>query len=384
MSKPCTTEERKSQARADQVFSLPSFLLDCDTELTDVKVSYQTWGTLNEEADNAFVVFHSLTGDANAKGWWPELIGPGCAVDTDRYFVICANLLGSCYGTTGPTSINPTTGEPWRADFPLVSVRDNVRLQRALVAHLGVKRVACVLGGSLGGMLALEWAVMDPTLGSVVAVATSGRHSAWCIAWSEAQRQAIYADPQWNDGYYAPDRPPAGGLAAARMMAMLSYRNPASFAQRFGREAPPVSSSTAEYSVQSYLHHQGSKLVDRFDANSYVRLSQTANSHDLSRDRGEYKDVLASIEQPVLVVGIDSDVLFPVEEQRELAEFIPNASLRVLSSTHGHDAFLLEGKALNQAVTSWLDARSGRNPNRNSGARSESKRPQKTSACISI
>lgn len=357
-------------------FELGDFALESGAVLPETRLAYQTWGHLNERRDNAVVVFHSLTGDADVTAWWSGLFGPGKAVDPEHHFVICANLLGSCYGSTGPTSINPATGRPWQASFPDVTVRDNVRAQQQLCAHLGVERVDMVIGGSLGGMLALQWAAWDPSVRRVVAVATSAAHSAWCIAWSESQRQAIYADPAWNDGFYAPDRPPAAGLAAARMMAMLSYRNPASFEQRFGREparaegsAPAVTATQGTrptYSVQSYLHHQGRKLVGRFDANSYVCLTHMANSHDLgleptpsAPDRAavapESAKKSARLEQPVLLVGIPSDILFPMADIEALAAQLERAEVATLSSPHGHDGFLLDADRLSAIIRDWSD-----------------------------
>lgn len=344
---------------------IDSVELESGRVLQNVQVAYQTWGTLNAERNNAVVVFHSMTGDSNAASWWGSILGPGRAICTRTQFVICANLLGSCYGTSGPTSINPTTGVAYGSDFPVCTVRDQVQVQRRLLSSLGVRGVECVIGGSLGGFMALEWAVLDPTVKKVVAVTTSGRHSAWCIAWTETQRQAIYADPNWNGGHYTADAPPKAGLAGARMIAMLSYRNPASFTTRFGREKILVDASAEDqksaeiapeepFSVESYLRYQGQKLVDRFDANSYVRLTQTSNSHDLSRGRGPYLEVLRSIKAQVLVVGVDTDILFPLEEQLELAENIPGAELAVIESPHGHDAFLLEGDTLNGIIKKWF------------------------------
>ena len=333
-----------------------------------VTLAYRTWGRLNAARDNAVVVCHSLTGDADAATWWAPLIGQGKAIDPDRHFIVCANLIGSCYGSTGPVSQRPDVGKAWQADFPEISVRDNVRAQQRLLRQLGVTRVELTIGGSLGGMLALEWAVLDPTVHRVVLVATSHAHSAWCIAWSEAQRQAITADPDWKGGFYAPDRPPAAGLAAARMMAMLSYRNPASFEERFGRTLQPaqpgIPTGSAEesaqkplFAVQSYLHYQGSKLVERFDANSYIRLTRMANTHDVGAGRGGAEKVLGSLEQDVLVVGITTDVLFPLAEQRTLARLLPKGTLRVLDSPHGHDAFLLEADRLELLIRRWLAER---------------------------
>ena len=342
-----------------------SVRLEDGTTLRDVDMAYRTWGELNAARDNVIVVCHSLTGDCNAAEWWAPMIGRGRALDTNTHFVVCVNLLGSCYGTTGPTSIDPGSGRPYASSFPIPTVRDNVVLQRRLLDELGVTGIEVAIGGSLGGMIVLEWALMDRSLKRVVAIATSGRHSAWCIAWSEAQRQAIYADPNWNGGNYSVGSPPGAGLATARMMAMLSYRNQTSFSDRFGRDR--ILEQEA-FSVESYLRHQGKRLVERFDANCYVRLSQTTNSHDVARGRGPtrsqgpesrqsqriYEQVLASIEQEVLVVGISSDVLFPVVEQEELAFHIPRAELEILNSTHGHDAFLLEAERLNRKVKRWL------------------------------
>lgn len=348
---------------------LDSFTLESGFVLRQVEVAYRTWGTLNETGDNAVVVFHSMTGDSDATSWWGSLVGPDRAVCTLSNFVICANLLGSCYGTTGPTSLNPDTGETYRASFPICTVRDQVRLHLELVEYLGVQQVRQVVGGSLGGFMALEWAVLDPNVAEVIAVATSGRHSAWCIGWTEVQRQAIYADPNWNGGFYTSEVQPDAGLATARMMAMMSYRNTSSFGARFGRAAAAEKDNTdslraaapsippetrANFSVETYLRYQGQKLVSRFDANSYVRLTQTSNSHDLARDRGEYIDVLGSIKARVLVVGVDTDILFPLEEQKELAQAIPQATLEVITSPHGHDGFLLEGDTLNHIVKNWL------------------------------
>ena len=332
--------------------SFSRFQLEDGTTLNDVNVAYRTWGKLNASKDNAVVVCHSLSGDSNVDAWWTPLIGPGRALCTDQYFVVCANLLGSCYGTTGPTSINSETGQPYASSFPVPTIRDNVRLQQRLLDRLGVRQLEMVIGGSIGGMIAIEFALMEPTLKRLVAVATSGRHSAWCIGWTEAQRQAIYADPDWKGGNYSPDRPPIAGLASARMMAMLSYRTPASFSERFGREV--MTSAGETFLVESYLRYQGDKLVHRFDANSYVRLTQTSNSHDVARNRGKYEDILGSVRQQTLIVGVDTDILFPLNEQQELARCIPDAELAVLRSPHGHDAFLLEGAKLNSVVQSWM------------------------------
>ena len=328
------------------------FRLESGALLEQVDVAFQTWGSLNAACDNCIVVCHSLSGDSDVTSWWLPLIGPGKALDTEHFFVVCANLLGSCYGTTGPSSDNPITGRPYQSDFPVPTIRDNVRLQQYLLTRLGVTGIQLVIGGSIGGMVALEFSIMDERVKRLAAIATSGRHSAWCIGWTEAQRQAIYSDPNWSNGYYSTENPPNVGLASARMIAMLSYRNQQSFSTRFGREMQ--SESEPSFAVQSYLNYQGEKLARRFDANSYVRLTQTSNSHDVARGRDSYETVLSDVSQPTLFVGVDTDLLFPIAEQEELARLIPNAELQVIRSSHGHDAFLLEGNTLNSMVADWL------------------------------
>ncbi|MBD1911119.1 MULTISPECIES: homoserine O-acetyltransferase [unclassified Leptolyngbya] len=325
-------------------------LLESGVSLPQVEVAYRTWGKLNASGDNAVLVCHALTGGADVDQWWAPLLGPGCCLDPEQDFVICSNILGSCYGTTGPTSIAPNTGQSYGPTFPAITVRDMVQVQARLIQGLGVRSLRMVIGGSLGGMQVLEWALLYPEMvQSLVPIATSGRHSAWCIGLSEAQRQAIYTDPNWQGGYYERDRPPAKGLAVARMMAMSMYRSWASFEDRFSRQ---LAQDVAEepFAVIRYLHHHGDKLVNRFDANTYVTLTQAMDRHDVGRDRGDYAAVLNCIHQPTLVVAIDSDVLYPPMEQQELATYIPNAELVCISSRHGHDAFLIEMDVLNSHI----------------------------------
>jgi homoserine O-acetyltransferase len=324
--------------------------LELGGRLPGLRVAYRTWGTLDAAGENAVVVCHALTGSADADLWWTRLFGPGRALDPDRDFVVCSNILGSCYGTTGPAELDPSTGRPWLGTFPAVTIRDMVRAQHALATALGVKRIRMVIGGSLGGMQVLEWALLYPELvESAVFVASTARHSAWCIGLSEAQRQAIYADPRWMGGRYDPADPPAAGLAAARMMAMLSYRSQPSFEMRFARR--PQTEDL--YAIESYLRYQGQQLVERFDPATYVALTRAMDTHDVSRGRGDFEDVLRSIRQPVLVVSIDSDVLYWPWEQREVATLVPNARLAVMDSPHGHDAFLIDVDRLNDMVTDF-------------------------------
>lgn len=330
---------------------VPELPLERGGVLYQVPVVYRTWGTLNAAADNAVVVCHALTGDVHVDAWWGPLLAPGGALDPADHFIVAANVLGSPYGTASPLTTNPATGQPYGPDFPEVTIRDTVRAHRYVLDHLGVQQVACAIGGSMGGMQVLEWAFEGDFVRSLVPVAVGGRHSAWCIGWSEAQRQAIYADPKWQGGAYPPDDPPVAGLSAARMSAMVSYRSRASFAERFGRDH--MDTPEAPFAVESYLRYQGQKLADRFDPACYVELTRQMDSHDVARGRGAYRDVLRQIAQPTLVVGIDSDVLYPLEEQEELVEHLPNAELAVLSSPHGHDAFLIALGALNAFIRSW-------------------------------
>ncbi|NBC16248.1 MAG: homoserine O-acetyltransferase [Bacteroidetes bacterium] len=337
------------------ILTLDTFTTEGGATLRDVPVAYDAWGALDDDGRNAIVVCHALTGSADASDWWGPLIGPGRPLDTDRFFVICLNVPGSPYGTVSPVTPNPDTGQLYGADFPVFTTRDTVALHRAALDRLGVRQVQLALGGSMGGMHVLEWAFEGDFVRALCPIAVGGRHSAWCIAWSEAQRQAIYADPHWQDGRYPPDAPPTAGLSAARMMAMVSYRSHPSFQARFGRERmAPNGTATPPFSVESYLRYQGEKLVDRFDANCYVHLTQQMDSHDVARGRGDYPDVLRRITQPTLVLGIDSDVLYPLAEQKELAEHLPDATLEIIPSPHGHDAFLIEFDTLSTHLHSWI------------------------------
>lgn len=325
-----------------------ALVLESGERLDGVRIAYRTWGDPANAADNAVMICHALTGSADVDAWWPDIVGEGRAFDPRRDFIVCSNILGSCYGTTGPVSLRPGTGRRYRAAFPQVTVRDMVEAQRHLLDHLGIQRLAVVTGPSLGGMQALEWAAMYPErVERVVPIGVGGRHSAWCIAMSEAQRQAIYADPNWCDGHYADHATPGQGLAAARMMAVCTYRSWASFERRFGREVR----EDGELQMRSYLRHQGCKINERFDAVTYVRLTQAMNDYDLARGRGEYPSALACIRQPALVVSISSDVLYPPHEQRLLAEALPNARYEILDSAEGHDGFLIQSAELGDLIS---------------------------------
>jgi homoserine O-acetyltransferase len=336
-----------------QFWEAGNFALESGTVLPSVTVAYRTWGRLNEAANNAVLVCHALTGDANVDGWWGEAIGPGAGIDTDRYFVVASNVLGGCYGTTGPTSVDPATGDRYGPDFPDLTIRDMVRLQRALVARLGIRRLVTVVGGSMGGMQVLEWAAGYPDIvDTAIPISIGADHSPWCIGVSEVQRNAVAADPKWRDGRYDPAEPPTAGLALARQIAIISYRSPDSFDAKFGRRA-----TDGGYDVSSYLEYQGSVLVDRFDANTYMTLTRAMDTHDVGRDRGGIAAALGRLTMPVLVIGISSDVLYPVAEQRRLAKLVPNAKYVELDVPHGHDGFLIEHQAVGTEVQRFLAAR---------------------------
>ncbi len=329
-----------------------SFVLESGERLRGVEIAYRTWGALSPTRDNAVVVCHALTGSADVDRWWGRLLGGGRALDPEVDFVVAANLLGSCYGTTGPLSPRAGAGprapgdSRWAGDFPAITVRDQVRLQGRLLDALAVERVRLVVGGSLGGMQALEWGLLDRARVAALAVLSApARHGPWGIALSELARRALLLDPKFRGGHYPEDDPPVAGLALARAIAMTSYRSRPGFEQRFGRDRREGS-----FEVARYLEHQGRKLVSRFDANSYLTLLGAMDSHDLARDRGSLENVLRGLDLPVLVLGSSTDVLYPVAEQLELATLLPAAEYVELASAHGHDAFLIEQEAVNRIL----------------------------------
>ncbi len=318
--------------------------------LPELQIAYRTWGRLNEAGDNAILICHGLTGSADADMWWKEMFGRGSAFDEETDFIISTNALGSCYGSTGPVSLNPETNRHYGASFPLITIRDMIHAQKRLMEFLEVRKIKMVIGGSLGGMQALEWAVMFPDMvESVVTISASGRHSAWCIGISEAQRHAIYADADFQNGNYDLDKQPKKGLTAARMMAMITYRSKQIFDERFARRLQ----ANDLYEVESYLRYQGQKLVDRFDANTYIALTKAMDAHDVARNRGDYETVLAQLDAPTLVISADSDCLYLPEEQEELARLIPNAELATMHTPNGHDAFLIDIPEVAQLVTDF-------------------------------
>ncbi|HSE42140.1 MAG TPA: homoserine O-acetyltransferase [Acidobacteriota bacterium] len=330
-------------------------ILESGAYLDPVHVAYETYGSLNADGTNAILICHALTANAHAagkhthndktSGWWDSLIGPGRAFDTDHYFVVCPNILGSCYGTTGPASLNPSTGELYRQEFPQFTIRDLVAVQKRLLDFLDVQELVTISGSSLGGMQVLEWPLMYPEFcKSIIPISTAARQTAWCIALNTAARTAIMNDPDWNDGEY--ELQPSRGLSLARMIGMISYRSGAEFEARFGSD---------RYQIQNYLSYQGEKLVSRFDANTYLYLTLAMDSHDITRGRDTLAKVLADINCPVCCIGFSSDVRYPVSDQQELVDHMPNAQLHVLNSIHGHDAFLIEFDAMSKVITTFLE-----------------------------
>lgn len=341
-----------------QWIALPEPLaLEAGGVLPDVRMAYETWGTLDATASNAVLVLHAATGDSHVTGpagpghptpgWWASLIGPGRALDPDRWFVVAPNVVGGCQGSTGPSSTAPD-GQPWGSRFPIVTPRDTVAAETVLADALGIDRWACVIGGSMGGMRALEWAATEPErVERLMVLAAPAASTAEQIAWSACQLAAIQADPGWRGGDYYDAPPGAGphrGLAVARRMAHLSYRSPAELQARFGRSPQPGEDPLhgGRYAVESYLDHHGDKLVRRFDAGSYVRLTEMMNAHDVGRGRGGVPAALARIRAATTVVAVSSDRLYPVADQQKLASGIRGAALATIDSPYGHDGFLIE------------------------------------------
>lgn len=336
-----------------------TFALESGSSLPNASLHYALYGKLNEARDNAILVCHALTGSARVADWWPDLFRDGHPLDIGKHCVIGINVLGSCYGSTGPQSANPATGKPYGAEFPVVSIRDIVRAQSQLIAHLGIAQLRAVLGGSIGGMQALRWAVDYPERVAGCFAVGAAPLSAMGLALNHLQREIIRLDPAWHAGSYDAAHPPTRGLALARGLATCTYKSPALFTERFGRKTDraggnPIESHAAAYDVAGYLEYQGRIFNERFDANSYIVISRAMDSFDLSRGYLSEADALARIRARVLVVGISSDWLFPAAEVRELAERIQNADVVCnyieLHSDHGHDAFLAEASNIRPLI----------------------------------
>ncbi|APT93161.1 homoserine acetyltransferase [Corynebacterium phocae] len=335
---------------------------EAGVDIPGLEIAHQTWGEFT--GDNAILVEHALTGDADAATWWSEVIGPGKALDTDHWFIICTNVLGGCSGSTGPSSPHPD-GRPWGSRFPAISIRDQVHAEKMFLDHLGIEKLHAVIGGSLGGARTLEWAALYPEMvGAACVIAVSARASGWQIGIQTAQIQSIVGDPFWQNGdYYATGKRPDAGLAAARKLAHLTYRGELEIDERFGATAQqgenplgPFRRDDQRFAVNSYLEYQGRKLVDRFDAGSYVALTEALNRHDIGRGRGGLNKALAAIEVPTMVVGVGTDILYPYHQQEHLSRNLGNLlGMAKINSPVGHDAFLTEARQMEHILRNFLN-----------------------------
>lgn len=333
-------------------------ILESREKLGPITVAYETYGKLNDQKSNAILILHALSGDAHAAGfhkgdekpgWWEDMIGPGKAFDTNKYFIICSNILGGCKGTTGPCSINPETGTKFGLDFPTITVSDMVNVQRHLIDHLNIDHLLSVAGGSMGGMQALEWLVSYPDrLKSAIVIATAPKHSPQQIAFNEVGRQAIMADPHWKEGHYYGGPSPAKGLSVARMIGHITYMSEVSMAEKFGRRLGDKDKShkfSTGFEVEEYLHQRGDHFVKRFDANSYLYITNAIDSFDVSRGKALH-EVFKGLQAKILVLAFKSDWLYPASQSREIVRACKLAGVDTtyceIESTYGHDAFLLE------------------------------------------
>jgi len=318
--------------------------------LPDLEIVYQTWGKLNTEADNVIWVCHALTANSDVESWWPGMVGKGQLFDPDKYFIVCANVLGSCYGTTGPASVNPLTGNQWLKSFPLITIRDLVNVHEILRKHLNINHIHSVIGASIGGFQSLEYSIMYPDIVKrLVFVASSAKQSPWAIAFSESQRMAMEADCSFTENH-----PDGGkkGLKAARSIALLSYRNPAAYnATQIEQDDEKLSS----FRAASYQVYQGDKLVKRFNPYSYYCLVNLSDTHNTGRGRGGSAKALGSIKAKTLCIGITSDILFPVEEQKYVADNVPDAQYVEIDSFYGHDGFLIESESVTGVVRKFWE-----------------------------
>ncbi len=355
------------------------FALESGAVLTDMTQAYETWGTLDTKASNAVLICHAWTGDAHAAGragsghptpgWWDEVIGPGKYIDTDRWFVVCVNVIGGCQGSTGPASPHPDDGKPYGSRFPVVTTRDMVRAQAHIMRHLGIDKWASVIGGSMGGMQVLEWAVTFPKhVRSIIPIASCMQASAQQIAWGVIGRRAIRLDPKWRGGDYydaVPGDGPVEGLGVARQVAQVTFRSDNAFTDRFGRnltDRATVGDTFGlwqEFEVERYLQYHGDKLVRRFDANSYLIISKAMDLHDVSRSRGTLQSAMRRATMPSLTIGVSSDILYPSYQQRHTAELLATggatAEFIEIESPHGHDGFLIDFEQVGEPVARFLD-----------------------------
>jgi homoserine O-acetyltransferase len=351
-------------------------VLESNARLGPVTIAYETLGQLNEDKSNVILILHALSGDSHVAGyydeedakpgWWEIMVGPGKGIDTDKYFVICTNIIGSCMGSTGPSSIDPASGTPYGFDFPVVTVGDMVKAQKALMDHLGITKILAVVGGSIGGMQVLEWAVRYPEMVvSAIPLATTTRHSALAIAFNEVARQAIMADPNWNNGNYYDGPRPNLGLALARMVGHVTYLSDEAMRRKFGRRLQDKDDFSfnfdADFQVESYLRYQGRKFIDRFDANSFLYITKAADYFDLRRQHGNGSEVEAFSKAlaKFLVISFTSDWLYPTYQSRAMVKSMKKNGLDVsfceIEAEWGHDAFLLENEGLSTLIKGFID-----------------------------
>ena len=326
------------------------FDLEGGSTLPGITVAYHTYGQLNADRSNVVWVCHALTANSDVARWWPGVVGEGGAIDPAEHFIVCANILGSCYGSTGPLSVDPRSGKPYYSHFPAITIRDMVKAHILLRRHLGIDKIRLLMGGSMGGYQALEWSVLEKeVIDRLFLIATSPTESAWGIAVHTAQRLAIEADGSWRD-----ELPEAGsrGLKAARAIGILTYRNYGIMVQK---QTDPDTEKLDDFKASSYINYQGDKLVERFNAYCYWLLTKAMDSHQLARGRGrQLEEVLAGIRQKTLIIGIGSDILCPMEEQRHIARHLPDATLVEIDSAYGHDGFMVEGEKIATHLREWL------------------------------
>jgi len=355
-----------------QTVRFDSISLDSGASLQHVDCAYEAYGQLNQDKSNAILILHAFSGDAHAAGvssdggkpgWWDNMIGPGKGFDTDHYYVICSNVLGGCRGTTGPASINPATGKPYGMTFPVITIGDMVRLQKMLIDHLGIKRLLAVSGGSMGGMQALQWAVDYPdAVAACIPIATTARHTAQQIAFNEVGRQAIVADPDWNGGDYYEGKPPARGLAVARMVGHITYMSDESMKEKFGRRLRSKEKYgydfNVDFEVESYLRYRGSEFVNRFDANSYLFITKAMDYFDVTNSHHSLASALERSKARFLVISFTSDWLYPSYQSQEIVRALRSRNVDVayceLPSNYGHDAFLVEVGEQTEIVRGFL------------------------------
>ncbi|KAF9274149.1 homoserine O- acetyltransferase, partial [Mortierella alpina] len=413
-----------SRLAPDQTIAIvPKFTFESGCTIRHVPVAYKTWGVLNETGDNCMLICHPLTRSVDVEDWWSTLMGDcgmegdGKAIDETKFFVVCLNVMGSPYGSASPLTTNPETGNRYGPEFPLATIRDDCRLHKLVLDDLGVRSIAICIGGSMAGMHALEWAFFgEDYIKLIVPVAAPAKSSAWSISWTESQRQSIFTDPKYLDGYYPLDAQPLQGMAAARMTAMLTYRTRDSYERRFGRDimksndsdpsasqeknigtrqwhrqvhneghhralplslvnaaaaavprpqtptssasdsglSTPTATTPPMFAAHSYLRYQANKFNERFDANCYIALSRKMDAHDVSQDRGDYKQVLQRIKQPVLVLGIETDILYPLSEIKAISDLLPNSEMIIVETAEGHDGILLEHEQVNMAIVDFM------------------------------